>query len=76
MSLTQEQISNTFNQMQERLRRYVDDRTAMIGAVAHDLRTPLTRMRFLLEARPEEVREKMEREIDEMDAMISATLAS
>ena len=29
--------------MQERLRRCVDDRTAMVGAIAHDLRTPLTR---------------------------------
>src|SRR5690606_25920565 len=66
---------SAFNQMQERLRRYVDDRTAMMGAVAHDLRTPLTRMRFLLEARPADVRDKMEREIDEMDAMTAATLA-
>lgn len=29
-----------FNDMQERLRRYVEDRTAMVGAIAHDLRTP------------------------------------
>jgi signal transduction histidine kinase len=64
-----------FNQMQERLARYVDDRTAMIGAIAHDLRTPLTRMRFLIEGQPGPVQDKMSREIDEMDAMIAATLA-
>ena len=61
--------------MQERLRRYVDDRTAMVGAIAHDLRTPLTRLAFRLEAAPEELRAKAAADIAEMDAMISATLA-
>jgi two-component system OmpR family sensor kinase len=64
-----------FNDMQERLARYVEDRTAMIGAVAHDLRTPLTRLRFRLEAAPEDVRVKMAADIAEMEAMISGTLA-
>jgi signal transduction histidine kinase len=64
-----------FNEMQERLRQYVDDRTGMIGAIAHDLRTPLTRMRFRIEAAPDEVRAKLATDIDQMDAMVSATLA-
>ena len=64
-----------FNDMQERLARYVDDRTAMIGAVAHDLRTPLTRLRFRAEAAPEELRAKMSADIEEMEAMISGTMA-
>jgi two-component system OmpR family sensor kinase len=64
-----------FNDMQERLARYVDDRTAMIGAVAHDLRTPLTRLRFRAEAAPEELRAKMAADIGEMEAMISGTMA-
>ena len=64
-----------FNDMQERLRRYVDDRTAMIGAVAHDLRTPLTRLRFHAESAPDELRRKMADDIAEMDAMVAATLA-
>ncbi|PLR18500.1 two-component sensor histidine kinase, partial [Caulobacter flavus] len=67
--------ANAFNEMQERLRRYVEDRTAMIGAVAHDLRTPLTRLRFRIETTPEDVRSKLESDIDQMEAMISATLA-
>ncbi|HEX4180501.1 MAG TPA: ATP-binding protein [Caulobacteraceae bacterium] len=64
-----------FNGMQERLGRYVDDRTAMIGAVAHDLRTPLMRLRFRAEAAPEELRAKIAADIAEMEAMISGTMA-
>lgn len=66
--------AGAFNKMQERLRRYVEDRTAMVGAIAHDLRTPLTRLRFRIEAAPEALREKMASDIDQMEAMIAATL--
>ena len=67
--------ARAFNDMQERLRRYVEDRTSMIGAVAHDLRTPLTRLRFHAESAPTALREKMADDIAEMDAMVAATLA-
>jgi signal transduction histidine kinase len=63
-----------FNDMQERLRRYVEDRTAMVGAIAHDLRTPLTRLRFRIEGLPEEQRTKISADIDQMEEMISAAL--
>jgi two-component system OmpR family sensor kinase len=63
-----------FNDMQERLRRYVEDRTAMVGAIAHDLRTPLTRLRFRIENAPEELRGKMASDIDQMEEMIAAAL--
>lgn len=66
--------AEAFNGMQERLRRYVEDRTAMVGAIAHDLRTPLTRLRFRVEAAPDDIRAKLASDIDQMDAMISATL--
>ncbi|MCY1647178.1 ATP-binding protein [Caulobacter sp. SL161] len=66
--------ANAFNMMQERLRRYVEDRTAMVGAIAHDLRTPLTRLKFRIEAAPEDIRPKLAADIDQMEAMISATL--
>lgn len=66
--------ARAFNDMQERLRRYVEDRTAMVGAIAHDLRTPLTRLRFRIENAPEELRGKMAADIDQMEAMISAAL--
>jgi signal transduction histidine kinase len=65
---------SAFNRMQERLRRYVEDRTSMIGAIAHDLRTPLTRMRFRIEAVPEPLRSKLEADIDQMEAMVASTL--
>jgi two-component system OmpR family sensor kinase len=64
-----------FNEMQRRLRRYVQDRTAMIGAVAHDLRTPLTRLRFRADALDEPARSKINTDIEQMDAMISAAMA-
>jgi signal transduction histidine kinase len=64
-----------FNEMQERLRRYVDDRTTMVGAIAHDLRTPLTRLRFRIEAIPEPLRSKLEADVDQMEAMVASTLS-
>ncbi len=66
--------ASAFNDMQERLRRYVEDRTAMIGAIAHDLRTPLTRLRFRIEGTNDELKGKMSSDLDQMEAMISATL--
>ena len=65
---------NAFNEMQERLHRHVEYRTTLIGAIAHDLRTPLTRLRFRIEAAPDGLREKLIGDIDEMDAMVSATM--
>jgi HAMP domain-containing protein len=38
-----------FNQMQERLRRFLADRTTMLAAIGHDLRTPITTMRLRAE---------------------------
>ena len=67
--------ARAFNVMQTRLRSYVDDRTAMIGAISHDLRTPLTRLRFRLEEIEDEgVRESMVGEVEEMEAMIASVL--
>lgn len=66
--------ARAFNLMQARLRRYVDDRTAMIGAISHDLRTPLARMRFRAERTSEDVRPAFERDIEQMNAMIESVL--
>jgi two-component system OmpR family sensor kinase len=63
-----------FNGMHARIERYVAERTSMIGAIAHDLRTPLARLAFHLAAAPDRIRERAEAEIAEMDAMISVTL--
>lgn len=63
-----------FNQMQDRLHRYVEFRTTTLGAVAHDLRTPLTRLRFRIEGLAEPLRGKIAGDIDEMEAMVSSTM--
>jgi signal transduction histidine kinase len=64
-----------FNDMQEKLRGYVQERTSMVAAIAHDLRTPLTRLRFRAEAAPDEVRDKMAADIEQMDGMVRSALA-
>jgi signal transduction histidine kinase len=66
--------AHAFNRMQSRLRSFVDDRTAMIGAISHDLRTPLTRLRFRLEDVPEPLQAGMLAEVEEMEAMIQSVL--
>jgi signal transduction histidine kinase len=68
--------TRAFNRMQERLRRFVHDRTQMLAAISHDLRTPLTRMRLRAEfVDDDEQRGKMLHDIGEMESMITATLA-
>lgn len=67
--------ATAFNLMQARLNRYVDDRATMVGAVAHDLRTPLMRLGLRLEAAPDALRQACENDIRDMEAMISATLS-
>jgi signal transduction histidine kinase len=68
--------TRAFNRMQERLARFVEDRTRMLAAISHDLRTPLTRMRLRAELVEDPVQQaKMLNDIAEMEAMIGATLA-
>ena len=66
--------SQAFNLMQERLSRYVDERTTMLTAIAHDLRTPLMRMSFQIEEADPALRTVLTRQIEEMRGMINAVL--
>ncbi len=74
-----EEIARTnraFNAMQERVSRFVTDRTRMVAAISHDLRTPLTSLRLRAEfIDDDETRERMVATIDEMTRMAEATLA-
>jgi signal transduction histidine kinase len=69
------QAVQAFNEMQARLREYIDDRVLMVGAIAHDLRTPLTRLQLQLQALPTPVRTRAEGEIERMQLMIEGALA-
>jgi signal transduction histidine kinase len=67
--------ASAFNRMQARLRRFVDDRTMMLAAISHDLRTVLTRLRLRAEFIDDgEQQGKAIADIDEMQAMLDETL--
>jgi signal transduction histidine kinase len=63
------------NAMQARLRALVAERTEMLAAVAHDLRTPLMRMRLVAESADPAVRDKLVKEAAEIDALVSSFIA-
>jgi signal transduction histidine kinase len=65
-----------FNLMAERIRRFVQDRTFLLSAIGHDLRTPITRLKLRVEfIEEEEMRRRMLADIDELEAMVNATMA-
>lgn len=65
-----------FNTMSTRIRRFVSDRTLMLTAIGHDLRTPITRLKLRAEfIDDDELRTKMLADLDEMESMVAATLA-
>lgn len=64
----------SFNAMQARINRLVRERTQMVGAIAHDLRTPLARLSFRLNQLPSDAREKATADIHEMSLMIQSAL--
>jgi signal transduction histidine kinase len=70
------QAALAFNQMQRRIQRLVDDRTRMLAAIAHDLRTVLTRLRLRAELIDDaEQQGKAIADLDAMAAMLDETLA-
>ena len=65
-----------FNTMASRIRRFVQDRTELLTAIGHDLRTPITRLKLRAEfVEDDEQRGKMLADLEELEAMVSATLA-
>lgn len=70
------QTITAFNNMQYRIGRFVTDRTRMLAAISHDLRTPITSLRLRAEFVGDEVlRDKMIRTLEDMQTMVESCLA-
>jgi two-component system osmolarity sensor histidine kinase EnvZ len=74
------QAAHAFNRMQERIRRFVAQRTEMLAGISHDLRTPLTRMRLALAVLPRAEEEEedvaaLTQDVEEMERMVAAYLS-
>ena len=70
------QAAQAFLDMKSRIQRYIDQRTALLASVSHDLRTPLTRLKLELAlAEPGPRLEEMKRDLAEMEHMIDEYLA-
>jgi len=68
-------LTKAFNTMQDRLTRFVSDRTQMLAALAHDLRSPLTALRVRAEmVDDDETRASLVASGEEMQQMVDATL--
>ncbi len=69
------ETAQAMNRMQKRIRELIDDRTLLLAAISHDLRTPITRLRLrsdLIDDR--EIYTKNLRDLDEMENMIAEIL--
>jgi two-component system osmolarity sensor histidine kinase EnvZ len=65
-----------FIAMKERIQRHIDQRTALLASVSHDLRTPLTRLKLEIAlAEPSPRTEEIKRDLAEMEHMIDEYLA-
>lgn len=69
------ELTVAFNTMAERQQRFVEDRTRMLAAISHDLRTPITSLRVRAELVDDaELRAAMIRTLDTMGVMVEQTL--
>jgi signal transduction histidine kinase len=67
--------ARAFNTMQARLAAYIRDRTRVLAAMSHDLKTPITRLRLRAELLADpQAREKFTKDLDEMETMVGASL--
>jgi signal transduction histidine kinase len=67
--------AQAFNAMQERIRGHMAERARILAAVAHDLKTPLTRMRLRLEKCADEaLKERLQADLAAMQALLDEGL--
>ncbi len=70
------ETAQALNDMRRRVRTLVNERTQMLVAIGHDLRTPLTRLRLRAErVRDEPLRAAMLQDIVRVGEMLAETLA-
>lgn len=68
-------VVGAFNRMQRRVREHLRERRQLLGAISHDLKTPITRLRLRTEMLADrDVGARMERDLAEMEAMVASTL--
>lgn len=67
-------LISSFNETQERIRRYMIERSSLLAAISHDLRTPITRMRLRAELLPEQQRAKFIHDLQEMEELVGSSL--
>ena len=69
------QAAQAFNQMQQRIREHVSERTRILAAISHDLQTPITRLRLRAELLDDEpLRTRVQADLDSMQALIKEGL--
>jgi signal transduction histidine kinase len=69
-------VAQALNRMRERISGLIDDRTRMLAAISHDLRTPITRMRLRSEFIEDDVhRARMLADLDQMRSMLESVLS-
>ena len=69
-------VARALNRMRERIGALIDDRTKMLAAISHDLRTPITRMRLRAEFIDDEMhRHRMMSDLDQMRSMLESVLS-
>lgn len=67
---------SSFNRMRSRIGKLMAEKTAMLAAVSHDLRTPITRLRLRAEFIDDEsIREPMLADLDHMAALAQVALS-
>jgi signal transduction histidine kinase len=69
-------VARALNRMRQRITGLIDDRTRMLAAISHDLRTPITRMRLRTEFIEDETsRQRMLADLDQMMSMLESVLS-
>lgn len=70
------QAAQAFNQMQQRIQEHVSERTRILAAITHDLRTPITRLRLRAEqVEDEQLRARIQSDLDAMQSLANEGMA-